>query len=83
MTKAFVMITADRVDHGELRLVSGALQQETRLYEGDRCVCALLVTYPTGSPVWEQWVTSRRLDGLPAVRTDSIHSDAGLEVERT
>lgn len=66
MTKAFVMLTADQVQTGELRLVGGALQQEVRLQHGGQCVCVLLVTYPQGSPEWERWHSTRTLDGQPS-----------------
>jgi hypothetical protein len=76
MTKAFVMLTADRVEPGPVAQVAGALQQETRLFENGQCVCVLLVTFPPGSPEWEKWQAARTLDSAPAVRTDSIRSDA-------
>lgn len=66
MSKAFVMLAADRVETGALREVHGALQQEVRLHQGGQCVCVLLVTYPAGSPEWERWMASRTLDGAPA-----------------
>lgn len=76
MTTAFVMLTADRVEPGPVQQVAGALQQETRIFQGEQCVCVLLVTYPPGSPEWERWAAARTLDSLPAVRTESIRSDA-------
>jgi hypothetical protein len=79
MTKqAFVMLTASRVEHGEIRQVAGALQQETRLYgDGEQCVCVLLVTYPAGSPEWERWAAAgRAVDGAPkGPQLNSISSD--------
>ena len=76
MTKAFVMLTADRVEPGPVTQVAGALQQETRIFQNEQCVCVLLVTYPPGSPEWEKWQAARTLDGAPCVRVDSIHTDA-------
>jgi hypothetical protein len=76
MSKAFVMLSADRVEHGEIREVAGALQQEHRLFQGGSCVCVLLVTFPPGSPEWERWSAARTLDGMSTVRADSIASDA-------
>ncbi len=64
MTKAFVMLTAERVEAGPVREVAGALQQETRLFHGGQCVCVLLVTYPAGSPEWMKWASARTLDGM-------------------
>ena len=76
MSKAFVMLTAERVEAGEVHPVAGALQQETRLYQDGQCVCVLLVTFPPGSPEWMKWASARTLDGLPTVRSDSVQSDA-------
>jgi hypothetical protein len=76
MTKAFVMLTASRVEPGEVKAIAGAVQQETRLYEGDQCVCVLLVTFPPGSPQYEQFHRANTLDGAP--RLDSIGSDVQL-----
>ncbi len=64
MSKAFVMLTAERVEAGPVREVAGALQQETRLFQGDQCVCVLLVTYPPDSPEWVKWAAARTLDGM-------------------
>lgn len=75
MTKAFVMLSATHVDVGPMKEMTGAIQQETRLYDGEQCVCTLLVTYPAGSPEWEKHQRTRTLDGLSAVRNDSIQSD--------
>ena len=75
MEKAFVMLTASRVDAGPVHQVAGALQQETRLYQGDECVCVILCTFPQGSPEWEKWNAGRTLDTQPTVRTDSVQSD--------
>lgn len=66
MTKAFVMLTGDRTETGPVRLVGGALQQETRIYQGEQCACVLLVTFPEGSPEWERYQAARTLDGMPA-----------------
>lgn len=74
--KAFVMLTASHVETGPVKSVAGALQQETRLFDGDQCVCVLLVTFPIGSPQWVKWNRIRTLDGMPAHRTDSVQSDA-------
>ena len=63
--KAFVMLTASHVEAGPVRDVTGALQQETRLFDGDQCVCVLLVTFPPGSPEWVRWNQVRTLDGAP------------------
>jgi hypothetical protein len=60
--KAFVMLTASRVEAGPVRNVGGALQQETRLFDGDQCVCVLLVTFPPGSPEWIKGNQIRTLD---------------------
>lgn len=76
MTKAFVMLNASRVDVGPMKEVAGAVQQETRLFDGEQCVCVLLVTFPPGSPEWMKWAAARTLDGMPTVRVDSVHSDA-------
>ncbi len=76
MEKAFVMLTASRVDAGPVNQVAGALQQETRLYQGDQCVCVILCTFPPGSPEWEKWNAARTLDTQSLVRTDSVQSDA-------
>lgn len=76
MTKAFVMLAADHMEAGPMQQVTGALQQETRLYQNGECVCVLLVTFPVGSPEWQRWSDSRTLDGMPSVRSDSILSDA-------
>ena len=65
MTSAFVTLTADRVQAGPVREVAGALQQETRLFMADDCVCVLLVTFPPGSPEWMRWAQRRSLDGMP------------------
>lgn len=65
MAQAFIALTADRTEVGPLRQVAGALQQETRLYQGDQCVCKLLITFPPGSPEWERWSSGRTLDGMP------------------
>jgi hypothetical protein len=74
--KAFVMLSAERVEAGPIAVVAGALQQETRLYHSGECVCVLLVTYPQGSPEWQRWHAATTLDSRPVVRVDSIHSDA-------
>ena len=76
--QAFIVLNADRTEVGEPHLQAGALQQETRLYEGDRCVCVLLVTFPQGSPEWERYAAKgRAVDGTPApVRPGTIQSDA-------
>lgn len=76
MEKAFVMLTASRVEAGPINAIAGALQQETRLFQGDQCVCVILVTFPPGSPEWEKWNAGRTLDAMPAVRPDSVASDA-------
>lgn len=76
MTKAFLMLQADRTEVGEIRDVAGALQQETRLYQGNDCVCVLLVTFPIGSPEWERWHAGRTLDGMPAPRGADLVHDA-------
>ena len=60
--KAFVMLTASRIEAGPVRDVGGALQQETRLFDGDQCVCVLLVTFPPGSPEWIKGHLIRTLD---------------------
>lgn len=75
MTKACLMLTASRVDVEPLNQIAGALQQVTRFYEGDQCTCVLLVTFPPGSPAWDQWMASRALDGMPPMRPHSIQSD--------
>ncbi|WP_290906281.1 hypothetical protein [Aquabacterium sp.] len=62
MTKAFISLTAERLKVGPLKEVAGALQQETRLFQGGECVCVLLVTYPAGSPEWMKWAAARTLD---------------------
>jgi hypothetical protein len=67
-SKAFVMLTASRVKTGPVRSVAGALQQETHLYDGDQCVCVLLVTFPIGSPEWIKWNQIRTLDSQPTDR---------------
>lgn len=74
--KAFLMLNATRVEAGPVREVAGALQQESRLFDGDHCVCVLLVTFPPGSPAWESFHAGRTLDSMPSVRNDSICSDA-------
>jgi hypothetical protein len=75
MSKAFVMLTAERVEAGPINQVAGALQQETRLFQDGQCVCVLLVTFPPGSPEWVKWTAARTLDTEPTVRTGSIQSD--------
>lgn len=52
-TKAFLMLQADRLEHGPVMVRGTSVQQETRLYQGDQCVCVLLVTYPPGTPAHE------------------------------
>jgi len=76
MTKAFIALTADKVEAGALVHLDGVLQQQTRLFHGGQCVCVLLVTFPPGSPEWEKWMRARTLDGMPVVRVNSIQSDA-------
>jgi len=66
MKQAFIALTADRAEAGPIRQVAGAVQQETRLFQGDQCVCVLLVTFPPGSPEWERWHSARTLDAVPA-----------------
>jgi hypothetical protein len=71
MSKAFVMLTATRIQAGPISYVAGALQQETHLFDGDQCVCKLLVTFPAGSPQWEEYQRSRTLDGAPPMQPDT------------
>jgi hypothetical protein len=74
--KAFVVITGSRQETGAPTIVGGSLQQETRVYEGDDCVCTVLVIFPAGSPEWERYhAGGRALDGMPPVRNHSIQSD--------
>ncbi len=70
MTQAFITLTADRVHTGPVQMVAGALQQETRLFQGDQFVCKLLVIYPPGSPEWMKWQARRTLDGSPRPPVD-------------
>jgi hypothetical protein len=73
MTQAFVTLTADRIQAGQIRKVDGALQQETRLYQGTDCVCKLLVIFPPGSPEWMKWHARQALDGAPRLATTEHH----------
>jgi hypothetical protein len=76
MTKAFVVLTATRIQPGPISYVAGALQQETHLFDGDQCVCKLLVTFPAGSPQWEEYQRrGRALDGVPAIRPEALPMD--------
>lgn len=63
MKQAFISLVAERIEPGALRFVGGVLQQETRLYVGRDCVCALLVSFPPGSPEWDLAWQMRALDG--------------------
>jgi hypothetical protein len=63
--KAFVTLAAERVVAGPVQEVAGAVQQETRLFQGGECVCVLLVTFPPGSPEWMKWAAGRTLDSMP------------------
>ena len=63
MTQAFISLAAERIEPGPLRWVGGVLQQETRLYMGEQCVCVLLVSFPPGSPEWLKGQRSPVSDG--------------------
>lgn len=77
MTKAFVMLNADRVEMGELRELAGAVQQEIRLHMEGQCVCTLLVTYSSNSEEAQRFYANRTLDSMPAMRSNSIVSETG------
>jgi hypothetical protein len=66
VTNAFVTLTADRIQAGQMKQVAGALQQETLLFQDGQCVCKLLVVYPPGSPEWMKWHARRTLDSQPS-----------------
>lgn len=66
-TQAFISLAAERIDPGPLRWVGGVLQQETRLYVSEQCVCVLLVSFPPGSPEWLKGQRLRALDGAGRV----------------
>jgi len=70
----FVVLTASRVETGPVESVAGALQQETRMFDGEQCICVLLVTFPPGSPEWMKWTVARTLDGMPAGRDGATAS---------
>jgi hypothetical protein len=65
MTAAFVTLTAERIQVGQIRKVAGSLQQETLLFQDGQCVCKLLVIYPPGCPEWVKWHARQALDGMP------------------
>lgn len=67
MKTAFISLAAERVEPGPLRWVAGVLQQETRLFVQEQCVCVLLVSFPPGSPEWERAQSLRSLDGMGRV----------------
>jgi hypothetical protein len=74
VTHAFVTLTADRIQAGPMAKVAGALQQETRLYQGTDCVCVLLVIFPPGSPEWMKWHARQTLDTRPVVHEPEHHA---------
>lgn len=76
MKNAYVMLNAERMEAGPVRAFGGGVQQEIRLLVGSECVCVILLTYPPDSPTWHAFHAGRTLDGMPAVRVDSIQSDA-------
>ncbi len=67
MTQAFISLAAERIEPGPFCWVGGVLQQETRLYMGELCVCVLLVSFPPGSPEWLNGQRLRALDGAGRV----------------
>jgi hypothetical protein len=73
MSQAFVTLTADRLQVGEMTKVAGALQQETRLFQEGQCVCKLLVVFPPGSPEWMKWHARQTLDGAPRATSTEHH----------
>lgn len=81
MSKAFVMLEADRVEIGAVVVTGTTVQQETRLYQNKQCVCVLLVTYPPGTPEWEKVMATMTEvfagdPGVPVIRSHSVASDA-------
>lgn len=81
MSKAFVMLEADRLEVGAVVVTGTTVQQETRLYQGGQCVCVLLVTYPPGTPEWEKVMAAMTEvctadPSAPVICSHSVASDA-------
>lgn len=75
MTKAFLMLEAERVESGPVLVTGVQVQQEIRLYQAGQCACVVLVNFPAGSPAWEQAMAARETQ--PPVNVNSVASDAG------
>lgn len=81
-TKAMMVLVCDRRVDGPVKVNAGTVQQETRLYQEDKCYCVLLTTYTPGSEIHNRAMAAftaafpdHHPDDLRNVREWTLESD--------
>lgn len=77
MSKALIVLEADRVEFGEFVVTpGGGARQDLRIHHGGECKVVINMNFPADSDVAKRLITTlQQPDGAPVVNTGSITSD--------
>lgn len=78
MSKALIVLEADRLEFGEFVVTpGGGARQEFRIHHGGECKVVVNVNFPADSDVARGVISALQLPaGAPVVNTSSIASDS-------
>lgn len=82
MSKALIVLEADRVEFGEFVVTpGGGARQDLRIHHGGECKVVINMNFPAGSDMARRLITTlQHPEGGPVVNTGSITSDAAKAI---